>query len=64
MSTKFTNPKENAVLHFFNDVREYVERCFGVDDIEARYARQLGTHANAKNANTKSGEKDPPVTKD
>ncbi len=40
MSRQPSNQKSNTLRRYLNDVREYIERCFGVDNPEARYTRQ------------------------
>jgi hypothetical protein len=41
----------NWLSNMCNDVKEYVERCFGVNDIESRYARNAEQYRKARESN-------------
>ena len=36
-----SHQNSNALQRYLNNVREYIGRCFGIDDPEACYARQI-----------------------
>lgn len=44
MSRKPKAAATNIFSQLYNDIREYIERCFGVNDIERRYLREAELH--------------------
>jgi len=47
----------NAFQRYLNNIREYIGRCFGIDDPEACYARQITECEKEKNAAQKSDKR-------